>query len=231
MPTKLVPNEAIPDLAAAVNSPEMVKILRHIQQTGFILNGKYLGSETTTVLNQLATLGLVDSSYEGSNEGSPFMWVGNGNGSRVLRYLAGIPLGPHYEIASPELASWLEEQGKHRWWNVDGDPLLTGRRTFPCPAEELAVELFRINRPLLVQAKKDDRNAKGQRIGKEQLNELVGHFAENLHVFSTGEMPPWGGDRLLYLRWKGAADEWLLAEDTETTEQMEPAEVSKAKQE
>jgi hypothetical protein len=41
---------------------------------------------------------------------------------------------PHYTIASSELASWLEMQGTDRWWSVDGDPLLTGRLSLPCPA-------------------------------------------------------------------------------------------------
>ena len=116
--------------------------------------------------------------------------------------------------------AWLEDQGKDRWWNVDGDPLLTGRLTFPCPASDLAAELRKIDRPLLVQAKKDDKDAKGQPVGEAKLDELVVHFSENLHDPRGGEMPPWGGDRLFYLRWKGAPDEWLLEEDSETTEQM-----------
>jgi hypothetical protein len=91
--------------------------------------------------------------------------------------------------------------------------------TFPCPAVLLADELRQINRALLVQAKKDDNEAKGQVIGKDKLNDVVGYFAENLHV-PEGEMPKWSRDRLLYLCWKGTSNEWLLAEDSETTEQM-----------
>lgn len=34
-------------------------------------------------------------------------------------------------------------------------------------------------------------------------------------------MPAWGGDRLFYLPWNPAPDEWLLVEDSETTEQMQ----------
>src|SRR3954468_24859301 len=90
--------------------------------------------------------------------------------------------GPHYEIPSPELAIWLEQQGEDRWWNVDGDPLLTGRLTFPCPADELAAELRRIGRPLLVQAKQDDVDAKGQVIDASRLSEAVARFDENLHT-------------------------------------------------
>jgi hypothetical protein len=219
MPADLAPHAAIPDLAARV-TPEMLAVLRRIQRAGFLHNSKSLDRATFDLLQRLAALGLVDPGYDGDADGPPYLWVSNGNGSRVLKYLASIPVGPHYEIASTDLAEWLEEQGKDRWWNVDGDPLLTGRLTFPCPASDLAAELRKIDRPLLVQAKKDDKEAKGQPVGKVKIDALVGHFSENLHVPAGGELPPWGGDRLLYLRWKGSPEEWLLEEDSETTEQM-----------
>ncbi|HEY7427517.1 MAG TPA: hypothetical protein VH682_25005 [Gemmataceae bacterium] len=219
MPANLVPPGAIPNLAAQVAS-EMLAILRRIQRAGFIQNSKRLDRATFDLLQRLADHGLVDRGYDGDTSGPPSMWVSNGNGSRVLKYLASIPVGPHYEIASAELAAWLEEQGGDRWWNVDGDPLLTGRRTFPCPASDLAAELHQIGRPLLIQAKKEDQDAKGQPIRKDKLDGLVGHFSENLYVPGGEEAPPWSGDRLLYLRWKGAADDWLLEEDSETTEEM-----------
>jgi hypothetical protein len=223
MPADLVPPAAIPELAAYV-SGEMLAVLRRIERAGFVQNSKGLDRGTFDLLRQLATLGLVDPGHDGGTSGPPHMWIRNGNGSRVLKYLASIPVGPHYEIASTDLAAWLEEQGKDRWWNVDGDPLLTGRRTFPCPASDLAAELREINRPLLVQAKKDDTSAKGQPIRKSKLDELVGHFFDDLHVSGGAEVPPWSGDRLLYLRWTGAPDDWLLEEDSETTEDMLGAE-------
>jgi hypothetical protein len=220
MPADLVPTVAIPDLARQV-TPEMLTVLRRLQRAGFIQNSKRLDRATFDVLQRLANLGLVDPGDEGDTNGPPLLWVSNGNGSRVLNYLTSIPVGPHYEIASTDLAAWLEEQGKDRWWNVDGDPLLTGRLTFPCPASDLAADLRKIGRPLLVQAKAEDKDAQGQPVGKDKLNELVGHFYENLHAPRGGELPPWGRDRLLYLRWKGSPDEWLLTEDSETTEQMQ----------
>ena len=143
--------------------------------------------------------------------------------------MTSIPVGPHYEIPSSEFAAWLEQQGKDRWWYVDGDPLLTGKLPFPCPADELVAELRKLNRPLLVQAKPDDPHAKGQPVAKDKLNELVGHFAENLHVSGSEPMPPGAGDRLLYLCWKGSPHEWLLAEDSETSAPMRADEVLKAK--
>jgi hypothetical protein len=64
--------------------------------------------------------------------------------------MLGISFSPHYAISSAELGAWIAEQGTDRWWNVDGDPLLTGSLSFPCPGDELAEELRRIDRLLLV---------------------------------------------------------------------------------
>ena len=139
--------------------------------------------------------------------------------------MASIASGPHFEIPSVELAAWVEKQGENRWWNVDGDPLLTGRLEFPCPADELADELKRINRPLLVQAKETD--AKGQQVGWNQIDGLVSHFYETIHTNGHAQ-PPWATDRFLYLCWKGSNNEWLLAEDSVTTKQNEADVTAKA---
>ena len=229
MPAKLVPHAAIPDLAGRVSRPEVVKALQRIKKAGFILNDEGVDEETASVLRELTELGLVDPAYEGDTSRPPSMWVSNGNGSRVVEYLTGIRAGPFYEIPATELAAWLEEQGQDRWWNVDGDALLTGRMSFPCPARDLAEELRKIGRPLLLQGKRGDRTARGQLIGKAQLNGVVGHFADDLHVSGQGQLPPWSGDRLLYLCWKERPDAWLLVEDSETTEQFKEDGVVKAK--
>jgi hypothetical protein len=219
MPADLVPHEAIPALAAGVTM-EMLKVLRRIQHEGVILNSADLDQQTAAGLQKLAERGLVDPVYDGPTDRPPYMWVSNGNGSRVLSYKTGIRSGPYYEIPSTELAAWLEQQGIERWWNVDGDSLLTGSLTFPCPGDELAETLRAINRPLLIQAKKDDTGAVGQLIGADKLNEVVAYLADTIHVIGPAQAPPWGSDRLLYLCWKGSPDEWLLIEDSETTEQM-----------
>ena len=130
--------------------------------------------------------------------------------------MANIADGPHYEISSRDLAAWLEKQGKDRWWNVDNDPLLTGRLEFPCPADELADELRRVNRPLLVQARATDAN--GQQLDSSRIDELVSRFYENIDT-NGHPHPAWASDRFLYLCWKGSPTEWLLAEDSVTTEQ------------
>jgi hypothetical protein len=225
VPADLVPNEAIPELAVRIDSA-MREVLRRIQQTGFILNGRGVDRETVAILQRLTDLGLVDPGYEGPTVGEPYLWTSNGNGSRVLRYSTGIRASPHYEIPSTELASWLEQQGTDRWWYVDGDPLLTGRLTFPCPADELAAELRKIDRPLLVQAKQEDVGAKGQVIEATKLNEAVARFTDVLRP--SGPTSVRLQDRVLYLCWKRAFDEWLLAEDSETTDQMRADEKARA---
>jgi hypothetical protein len=123
---------------------------------------------------------------------------------------------PHYRISSSGLASWLEAQGTDRWWNVDGDPLLTGRLNFPCPADELADELRRINRMLLVQDRRKPPSGRGEQIVAVDLDGLVTRLGDN--VRSNGVPPAWASDRLFFLCWEDRGDEWLLAEDEETTE-------------
>jgi hypothetical protein len=123
---------------------------------------------------------------------------------------------PHYKIASSELAAWLEGQGTDRWWNVDGDPLLTGRLSFPCPADELAAELRRINRTLLVQDRRKSPSGRGEPIVARDLDGLVTRLGEN--VQTNGTEPSWAKDRLFFLCWEDRGDEWLLVEDEETTE-------------
>ncbi len=115
---------------------------------------------------------------------------------------------PHYELPASALATWIEQQGADRWWSVDGDPLLTGLISFPCPGDELAAELRRIDRPLLVFDRTRNPAAKGQVIDAGKLDELVDRLGDD----STT------ANRLLYLSWKHSDEDWLLVEDRETTE-------------
>lgn len=87
MPADLLPNEAIPELASHVDSPEKLSVLQRIQRAGFLVNGGDIDPKTAETLQQLTEFGLVDPGYEGQTGGKPFLWVSNGNGSRVLRYL------------------------------------------------------------------------------------------------------------------------------------------------
>ena len=114
--------------------------------------------------------------------------------------MESIQTGRHYEILSSELAKWLEERAPDSWWNVDGDPLLTGRLSIPCPTDELAAELRKINRPMLVAAK-DDPGAKGQTIDASKVGALT-RYAGNLNT--PGPVASWVNDRLFDLSWKGS---------------------------
>ena len=49
MPAALIPHAAIPELAARV-TPEMLKVLRHIQKADFIMNGAGIDRNTTEIL-------------------------------------------------------------------------------------------------------------------------------------------------------------------------------------
>lgn len=91
MPANLVPNETIPELAARMDSTSMLRVLRHLRQTGFISNTSSLDKETFDILQRLASLGLADPGYEGPTNGLPFIWVSNHNGERVLSYLETSP--------------------------------------------------------------------------------------------------------------------------------------------
>lgn len=219
MPADLVPNAEIPELAGKV-SPKMLEVLRRVQKSSYILNNTTLDRDTVAILGDLGKLGLVDIGYEGDRRDQPYMWLSNGNGARVLGFKTGIRGGPHYELSAGSLAAWIEAQGADRWWTVDGDPLLTGRLTFPCPGDELAAEFRKINRNLLVQAKKDDTAADGRGIEQEGLDALVGRLGDSISTTGNQPPPPSARDRILYLCWKGASDEWLLAEDSETSKQM-----------
>jgi hypothetical protein len=134
--------------------------------------------------------------------------------------------GPHYEISSSELASWLEKNAADSWWNVDGDPLLTGRLSFPCPSDELASELRAIGRTLLIQAVHSDTEAKGQSLKADQVSRTVSKFQSNL--FTTGRLHGWANDRLFYCCWKDSPHEWLLTEDSVTAKQAEADKMSLA---
>ena len=123
--------------------------------------------------------------------------------------------GPHYELPSPELAKWLDEHGADCWWAVDGDPLLTGRLSIPCPGDELARELRIINKPLFVaDTRQNNPEAKGQVISAAKLDELVG--------FTVGppghELPEGDRPRYFWLKWKHDGKGWVLWEDRATTE-------------
>ncbi len=117
---------------------------------------------------------------------------------------------PHYEIASTELAKWLDEELPESWWNVDGDPLLTGRLSIPCPTDELTLELRKLDRPLLILAR-GSQDAHGQVIDSTRVGELAS--------FAGGRGPRGEDDLYFDLVWKGNSQPWLLIEDLTTAKQ------------
>ncbi len=124
---------------------------------------------------------------------------------------------PHYQVASTELADWLERQGTDIWWSVDGDPTLIWRIHLPCPADMLAAELRRINRPLLVRDLNKTPTARGQEITAQELDQLVAD-RDDVPSAVSGRRPGTGNDCILYLAWPDRDEEWMLVEDSETTE-------------
>jgi len=104
-------------------------------------------------------------------------------------------------ITVEQLAGWLEEQGADRYWSVDGDPELGGRLSFPCPGDELAGELRKIDKSLVVVPPPEPPAEPGG--PAPQLDRYVDE--EEL------------GTRVLQLRWEGSDSAWLLIEDEETS--------------
>ena len=122
---------------------------------------------------------------------------------------------PPFTLPSEALADWLERQGADRWWSVDGDPLLTGRLSFPCPADELACELRRIHRTLRVHDLRDPPVGHGELNAPAVLDALVTRLGGNGDA--DGRTEAGENDRLLVLSWDDRGDVWLLVEDEETT--------------
>jgi hypothetical protein len=102
-----------------------------------------------------------------------------------------------YEYSAGELAKWLDEQ-RDAYWTVDGDPLLSGRLSVPCPSDELASEIRSVNKPLIVLGPPSmPPTAK-----RPSLDELV----------ETEEL----GTNVLQIHWKDSDRLWLLIRDKET---------------
>lgn len=113
---------------------------------------------------------------------------------------------PPFEIAAADLAAWVEQQGADRWWSMDGDPFLTGRIPFSSPGDELAEDLRRINRVLLVHDLKERPDSRGQQIGASDLDGLAGHLGDDIPF--AGARPTWAEKRLVTssarARWRPA---------------------------
>lgn len=100
MPAHLIPHDQVQQLAEKIDSLAMLRVLQWLQKESFVQNGDEVSPVVAGVMQRLTDLGLADPGYEDKAQDEPSMWVGNGNGSRVLRYL----------MASPTLRTTLEER-------------------------------------------------------------------------------------------------------------------------
>jgi len=105
----------------------------------------------------------------------------------------------HYTLPAAALAAWIESQ-PDRWWFVDGDPRLTSTLDFPCPSDELAPAIRKIEKDLLLLDKNAASTAHGQVIGAEKLNELA-------------DVSNWRHRKTFLLCWADSDVDWLLVED------------------
>jgi hypothetical protein len=111
---------------------------------------------------------------------------------------------PRLELPAAELANWLDKQNPDVWWLVDGDPLLTGNLSFPCPSDVLAKELRRLNRPVLLIPSEDVKRSSGP-ISSNDLDSLVrkeGDRDERMFLFRWTQFPSY--------------DNWMLIEDKDS---------------
>ena len=106
---------------------------------------------------------------------------------------------PHYTVTAQTLADWLESQPE-KWWSVDGDPLLTSTVDFPCPSDELAPEIRRVGKNLLLQDKDPASQAHGELIPGNQLDSLADTSIRSRR-------------RIFRLSWADSDVGWLLLED------------------
>ncbi len=111
---------------------------------------------------------------------------------------------PRLELQSAELATWLDKQAPDIWWLVDGDPLLTGNLSFPCPGDVLAKELRRVGQPLLLIPTKNTESA-DRHLSSGDLDLLVQKEDDR-------------DERIIQFRWAKSPDstDWMLIEDKDS---------------
>ena len=106
---------------------------------------------------------------------------------------------PHYTLSAATLAEWIESQPE-RWWSVDGDPWLASILNFPCPSDELAPAIRKVDKDLLLYDKTPASTAHGESVAGNKLDELAD--VSNRHHKKT-----------FLLSWADSEIDWLLIED------------------
>lgn len=114
---------------------------------------------------------------------------------------------PMLEVETSALADWLQAQGDHSWWNIDGDVALTEALRLPCPADELAVAIRKLARKTVRVFGDAAKKAKPQDGPKV------------FDLLASDE----GGARVLYLTWDDPEAVWVLAEDIGVKQALDAA--------
>ena len=108
------------------------------------------------------------------------------------------------DISSRELATWLDSQ-PGTWWTVDGDPLLMSEVDFPCPSDELAEAVRKLNKDVVVFTKTRARKDLKKASGSADLDGLADTKNPRL-------------EKNILAAWKGSDIQWLLTEDKSMAE-------------
>jgi hypothetical protein len=103
---------------------------------------------------------------------------------------------PHYTLPAAELARWIESQ-PDKWWWVDGDYWLMSVLDLPCPSDELAPEIRKVGKDLLVYDITPASTAHGQVIGADQLDALA-------------DTRNWRHIPMYLMSWADSDEEWEL---------------------
>jgi hypothetical protein len=106
---------------------------------------------------------------------------------------------PHYTLPAAALAAWIESQ-PDKWWWADDEQYLSSAVDFPCPGDELAPEIRRVGKDLLVWDKNPGSQAHGERIEADRLTSLADFTKRNHRM-------------MFVLTWNDSDEEWLLCED------------------
>ncbi len=110
----------------------------------------------------------------------------------------------HVVISSQVLAKWLDSQ-PGSWWTVDGDPLLTSEIDFPCPNDELAEALRKLNKDIVVFTKASVRGNLKKELRPGDLDGLAD--TENPRM-----------EKNILASWQRSDVQWLLTEDKSMAE-------------
>jgi hypothetical protein len=104
----------------------------------------------------------------------------------------------YHAVRADDLADWIERQ-PDAWWSVIGEPELKGLVDFPCPSDELAPEIRKIGKNLLLLDKVPPAGEE-ELVDSRKLDELTIDYGR-YH------------EKALYLSWEDSDSDWLLIKD------------------